>query len=299
MNQNDIMKQYQKHRKETFRKYAADQKARDFPNWLRDSVKYLNNLWLGPVYRRLITQPPAPFLVICHSRTGSNFLLWLLASHPRILHIGEPFGSYQLELPWVMSRIREIGEVGYLKERLQRKGNESAVAFKLLYEHLEPSFAEKWGLLGMDNVQAFITSSPELKVIHIKRQNRLQNVISHHIANITNTYVLFNPNKRVNDIQIELTPEECEAKFVRVAAMERKYDEMFAHHPMLQVSYESLVADIHTEGKRILDFLGVKQSRLQEQTVKQNVRPVQEIVKNYQELKLHFASTIWANQFEG
>jgi LPS sulfotransferase NodH len=289
---------YQEHQKKTISEYAADQMARNFFNWLRDTVKYLNNLWLGPFYRRLFKRAPMPFLVICHSRTGSNFLLWLLTSHPRILHIGEPFGSYQLEYPWVMARIREIGTTGYLKERLQRRGNENAVGFKLLYEHLKPGFAEKWGLSDMESLREFLQGSADLKVIHLKRQNRLQNLISHRVAEVTKTYILFNPNKRVNDIQIELSPQECEAEFVRVAALEQHYAEMFAHHPILEINYETLVADTRNEGRRILDFLGLKQRRLQEQTVKQNVRPMQEVVRNYEALKAHFSGTIWESVFD-
>lgn len=296
MTQNNA--QYQEHQKKTIREYAADQMTRNFSNWLRDTIKYLNNLWLGPLYRRLIKRAPMPFLVICHSRTGSNFLLWLLTSHPRILHIGEPFGAYQLEYPWVMSRIREVGTVGYLKERLQRKGNENATAFKLLYEHLEPDFAEKWGLADMQDLTEYIRDSTELKVIHLKRRNRLQNLISHRIAEITKTYILFNPDKRTSDIQIELTPQECETEFVRVSGLEQHYAGMFAHHPTLEVFYETLVADTQGEGRRILDFLGLKQHRLQEQTVKQNVRSVQDVVRNYEALKAHFRGTIWENEFD-
>lgn len=296
MTQNNV--HYQEHKKKTISEYAADQKARNFSNWLRDTIKYLNNLWLGPLYRRVIKRAPMPFLVVCHSRTGSNFLLWLLTSHPRILHIGEPFGSYQLEYPWVMARIREIGTVGYLKECLQRKGNENAVAFKILYEQLEPGFAEKWNLADMENLKKFVCDSADLKVIHLKRRNRLQNLISHRIAQVTKTYILFNPNKRINDIQIELTPEECEAEFVKVEALEQKYAVMFAHHPVLEMDYETLAADMKNQGKRILDFLGLKQHRLQEQTVKQNVRPVQEVVRNYEDLKAHFKGTIWESAFD-
>jgi hypothetical protein len=102
----------------------------------------------------------------------------------------------------------------------------------------------------------------------------------------------------MNDIQIELTPQECEAEFVKVAALERHYAAMFAHHPTLEVCYETLAADMANEGRRILDFLGLKQRRLQEQTVKQNVRPVQEVVRNYEALKTHFAGTIWEGEFD-
>lgn len=296
MTQNDT--NYHEHQKKTISEYAADQMARNFSNWLRDTVKYLNNQWLGPVYRRLMKHAPMPFLVICHSRTGSNFLLWLLTSHPRIQHIGEPFGAYQLEHPWVMTRIREIGSVGYLKERLQRKGNENAIAFKLLYEHLEPDFAAKWGLADMENLTEYIRSATDLKVIHLRRRNRLQNLISHRIAEVTKTYILFNPNKRTNDVQIELTPQECEAEFLRVAALEEHYTHMFAHHPTLEVFYETLAIDTQNEGRRILDFLSLKQHRLQEQTVKQNVRSVQDVVRNYEALKTHFQGTPWENEFD-
>lgn len=293
------MEQPQEFRKQVIRSYALDQMARNFPNWLRDTIKYLRNLWLGPIYRKLISEPPAPFLVICNARTGSNFLLWLLVSHPRILHIGEPFGAYQLEREWVISRIREIGTVGYLQERFARKGNEQAVAFKLLYPHLEAKHAEKWDISDLPALHNYLVGTSAIKVIHLKRRSKLESLISLRLAEITKQFVLFNPNKRTDDLQIELTPEDCETEFAKVAEWERHYDALFAHHPMLEVCYEDLYADTKNQGKRILGFLGVKQSRLQEQTVKQNTRPPHEVVTNYAALKAHFAGTIWADQFDG
>jgi LPS sulfotransferase NodH len=287
----------EQHQQQVNQSFARDQKARNFAGWFRGYIKYLRYQYLGPVYRRLITQPPEPVLVICNARTGSNFLLWLLASHPRILHIGEPFGAYKLEKQWVMSRIQEVGSVAYLQEAMQRKGNEQAVIFKMLYPHLEDEHAAKWNL-DLPALCDHVVNNPDLKVIHLKRRGRLESLISLRLADVTKQYVLFNPHKRTDDLHIELTPEECEAHFARVAAWERHYDALFAEHPVFEVCYEDLYADTKNQGNRILDFLRVKRRRMEEQTVKQNVRSPREVVTNYNALKAYFTGTVWAGQFD-
>jgi len=292
------MNDHKAYERSVIKTYAADQIVRDFPNWLRDTAKYLSYQWLGPVTRRVIIAPPTRFLVICHSRTGSNFLLWLLGSHPLILHVGEPFGAYNLECEWIRRRVLQFGAVPYLEEQLLRKGHEAAVGFKFLYQQLEASFAEQWSISDMSELIPFMCTGYVPKVIHLKRRDRLANLVSHRIAEITKTYVLFNPNKRSNHIEITLTPEECEADFAQVAAWEQRYDGLFAQHALLPVYYEDLHADTQNQGQHILDFLEVKQHRLQEQTLKQNVRPIREVVTNYEALKQHFAGTIWASVFD-
>jgi LPS sulfotransferase NodH len=259
--------------------------------------KGANHSMFGPVYRKVIKSQPAPLLVICHSRTGSNFLLWLLASHPRIMHIGEPFGTNELVHPWVVSRIHEVGSLEYLKERLQRKSNERVTAFKFQYVQFESEFAEKWNIPDLKDIRAYLSSAKDMKVIHLRRHNRLENLISHRLAAITKKYVLFNPKKREDHLQVELTPEECVAEFEKVTAFEQYYAELFSAHPLLNVYYEDLYKSTQTEGKRILDFLGINHAPLRERTVKQNIRPMREVLINYDALKLHFTGTVWESVF--
>jgi hypothetical protein len=291
-------RQYTLYKLNMMREYNVDQMTRDFPSYLREVFKGANNSMLGSVYRKVIKSQPAPLLVICHSRTGSNFLLWLLESHPRIAHIGEPFGTNELVLPWVVSRIREVGPLDYLKERLQRKSNERITAFKFQYAHFEPEFAEKWNIPELEGIRTYLSSALGMKVIHLKRRNRLENLISHHLAAITKKYILFNPQKRVDDLQVELTPEECVAEFEKVEAFEKYYADLFSTHPLLNVYYEDLYKNTQTEGKRILDFLGIKRAPLRERTVKQNIRPMREVLINYDALKAHFAGTVWETMFK-
>lgn len=291
------LKQYVSFNFKMMRDYNIDQMTRDFPAYLREVLKGMNNGALGPVYRRLIKTAPAPLLVICHARTGSNFLLWLLSSHPHIVHNGEPFGTNVLVHPWIISRIREVGPLKYLKEGFQRKSNEQVIAFKFLYLQFEPEYAERWSIPALEEVRKYLSGALDMKVIHLKRRNRLENLISLRIAEVTKKYVLFNPKKRVGDIQIELTPEECSAEFEKISALEKHYAELFAGHPVLNIYYEDLYMDTQSEGKRILEFLEVKQKPLRERTVKQNIRPIREVLKNYDELKKHFTGTVWESMF--
>jgi LPS sulfotransferase NodH len=291
------LKQYISFQLKMMRDYNVDQMSRDFPSYLREVSKGMNHWVLGAVYRTLIVSAPSPLLVICHSRTGSNFLLWLLESHPRIAHIGEPFGTNELVHPWVVSRIHEIGGLGYLKERLQRKSNERVTVFKFQYVHFELEYAERWSLSDMDNIRTYLAGELNMKVVHLKRRNRLENLISHRLAEVTKKYILFDPKKRVDNLQVEITPDECVSEFEKVTAFEKYYSELFAKHSVLDIYYEDLYKNTQMEGKRVLDFLGIKRVPLRERTVKQNIRPIREVLKNYDALKEYFTGTIWENIF--
>ena len=276
---------------------SVDQIARDFPLFMKELIKRWRDWILGPVYRTWIVTPPSPLLVICHGRTGSNFLLWMLESHPHIAQISEPFGTNELVHPWVVSRIREFGPLEYLKHGLRRKSNERVKAFKFLYLQFETDFAKQWGIPDLEDIRKYLSNTLDMKVIHLKRRNKLESLISLRLAQITKKYILTNPQKRVNDIQIELTPDECFSEFEKVTAFEEYYSALFAGHPLLEVYYEDLCINPQAEGKRVLEFLELKEFPLQERTVKQNIRPMREVLKNYDELKEYFSGTVWENLF--
>jgi LPS sulfotransferase NodH len=253
---------------------------------------------LGPFYRWTRVHPPTQFFIICRARTGSNLLVWLLDSHSKIRPLTEPFGPYDLRKTWIQNQILDHGLIAYLEHQLQPKANEAAVGFKVLYDQLEASYGHQWGLQDLPEVLTFLRQRQDFKIIHLKRRNKLKSLVSSKIAEINQTYILFNRRKRDNNIQIELTPAECEAELNQTAACEQRYDHFFAHHDVLEVFYEELTTNTAAESKRILDFLGLEYRPLKAMTIKQNVRPLSQIIKNYEALKQHFADTPRANLFE-
>jgi LPS sulfotransferase NodH len=279
------------------REYVLDLATRDFSNFVRILAKWGQQKVFKPFYRHVAQQPVTRFVVICRARTGSNFLMWLLDSHPQIWIVSEPFGPDELRKTWVSEQIHQNGLVAYIEEQLQPKPGDIGAGLKILYDQLEPAYAQTWNLPDLPQVTTYLQAGQAFKVMHLKRRNTLKALVSSKIVSINQTYILFNQKKRDDNIQIELTADECEAEFAQVAALEERYDRLFAGHELLELFYEDLTTNTEIESRRILDFLGFDYRRLKPMTVKQNVRPLNQVITNYDELKQYFANTPWSRFF--
>ncbi len=284
-------------------KNGIDLASRDFPNFVQLLLKWSRKYTLDPFHRQGAGPqgdgPPAPsFVIICRARTGSNFLTWLLDSHPNIWPLAEPFGPYELQKTWVQKQLIQHGLLTYLDHQLHPKAGNLMAGIKILYKQLEPGYAQEWALAELSDVIPFFQTRQNLKIIHLKRRNRLRSFISTKIVNLNQTFILFDPKKRDNDIVLELTVDECETAFRQIEQLEAYYDQCFAEHQVLELFYEELTTNTVAEGKRILAFLALDDRPLKAMTVKQNTRPLNQIVTNYAMLKQHFADTPWSCYFD-
>ena len=87
--------------------------------------------------------------------------------------------------------------------------------------------------------------------------------------------------------------------FERVRGFEQKYGRMFGGCETLALAYEDLADRYEDETGRVQRFLGVEEEPLRSRTVVQEVRPLSEAIVNYAALEAAFASTPWADFFNG
>lgn len=259
---------------------------------------------------------PAIFVIITRGRSGSNFLLSLLSSHPMVWHCGEVVGESRLRKVIVKAAIKTIGTVPYVKSCigaitaraaasmpyikgcLKEKEFVLAIGMKILYYQVEGEYARKYGLKDLHKLLEFLRTNKAIKVIHLKRRNRLRTLVSIKKALNTGQYLLHHEKGQVKEVQIELSPDECKEEFERTGSWERKYDTIFQKHEMLEAFYEDLVSNTDQECYRILTFLGVGQQCLRARTLRQNLQGISQVVSNYKELKRHFRGTEWEAFFE-
>ncbi|MHC5073232.1 MAG: Stf0 family sulfotransferase [Planctomycetota bacterium] len=230
---------------------------------------------------------PAPtkvYLIITRGRSGSNFLLSLLGSHPSIKRTVELFGESRLRKPDVMKDIIKCGSVPYLESYLKVRLFKPVVGLKILYHQLEENYARRWGINDLGNILDYLKSNKVIKVIHLKRRDRFRWMVSIKMAGKSKVYAIRDDSKRDKDITVELFKDECLKYFKEVEEWEKRYDDFFKVHSLLEVYYEDLATDTQAECDRILDFLGVYHRELKADTRKQNIRPLSEVIENYQEL---------------
>ena len=89
-------------------------------------------------------------------------------------------------------------------------------------------------------------------------------------------------------------PAEAVAEFERRMRYQQGMRDRLDGHAVLDITYEELTADLDAGMARVQQFLGVPPKRLAISTVKQEVRPLSEVIANYGELRKAWAGTRWA-----
>jgi LPS sulfotransferase NodH len=255
------------------------------------AARYLENMGKHKDYTK--------FVILGRSRSGSNFLRGLLNSHRRITAFGELFQNDEM-ISWGLSGYPESPQllalfrsdpVCFLETEIFRTVPKTiqSVGFKIFYYH---AHSAKW-----QPVWDYLAAQPELKVIHIKRNNLLKIHLSRKRATATDRWVNVS-GEREPHTPVRLDYEECLADFVQTRAWENEYARFFANHAMLDMSYELLACDYQAEMKRVQNFLGVEPQGLAPETHRQSDASLSASITNYDELKKQFEGSVWHAFFE-
>jgi LPS sulfotransferase NodH len=266
------------------------------------------------------------FMLLSAARTGSNLLLSLLSGHPSIKTYGELFNFGMLPAQSLRHALDE--PIEYLRERVYKPYSPeiTAVGFKMFYEHLtadyfrkliDPSdasesmqekFRSLWAFIEANydwstlerqfrTVWDFLVSDRSLAVIHLKRHNLLDSLVSLKTAYVTRQWWMLKDGGRAT-ARVHLEPEECRRYFEKMEACAAQCDHAFEAHRTLDVSYEELVHDREEVLRRVFRFLNVPYQPVQTRMKKQRLAPLSESVANYNQLKQSFEGTSWYTFFE-
>ena len=225
-----------------------------------------------------------------------------LQRHPDICSHGEVFGlsgplafygvRYDLRPPLadVLVGIRDRDPLRFLEELVFASGAKRAVGMKFKYEEL---LLPHW-----DAVRERLAEMNDVHVMHLTRENLLERYLSQHVAvHVTKVF-----NVQRGDVpppvRVRLEPDACREDFDRTAERERQVRALFANHPILEITYEQLVADHEDTVDRVQQFLGVEPRDLQPTTQKLRNQSLVESVENFDELASAFAGTPYARFFD-
>lgn len=272
----------------------------------------LARVGLGPVPAAHSTEAPVRFVMIGTARSGSTMLSSLINSHSRAIAYGELFRDEDAigwDLPQLDAKDPERlplfrrDPVRFLKTMVyrQRDGGTEAIGFKLFYYHARNKpFASVWDWLRRDRT---------IRVIHIRRLNALAQYLSLERAKRTGCWVEVrkkgvkgvlaqgDAQRRAPD-PLLLDPDDCARHIEWLREQEQRIDALFAAHPLLQVSYEDLAADLPREAARIQAFLGLPEETLSVRTSRQSSAPLHEAIANFAELRERLAGTPYARFLE-
>ncbi len=252
---------------------------------LHASTGRLSSLFLPPVKK---------YAILTAGRSGSNLLVSLIKSIPKTRQHGEIIGEYQLQSASVRRRICSVGPEAYLDRRLSRMSNEAIVGVKLLYRHLEDDYGEKFGITDTSGLTEYLRSAEDIRLIHLKRKDRLAAVISTRLAYESREWV----GGSYGDRTLVLPVDWVRRRFERLENWEAKIARTYRSDRLLEMTYEDLIAQKDVEMRRLCDFLDVPPAPFHSKMSKQNKRAKSEVVENFAELKDAFAHTRYAPLFE-
>lgn len=269
--------------------------------------------------------PVQRFIILGTARTGSSLLLSLLSGLEEIRVSGELFNLDTLPVP-VLKEILNT-PVDYLQQRLYQNLSERkrVLGFKIFYDHFTPDYFSKMinpeeaseelkkRFQTLNNyvythytpaaledkfreLWEYLAADKELKVIHLKRNNKLETLVSLKTAFVTNQWMSWRP-ATTSTTYLELDVEECSRYFSKIDAYESDYAQLFAGHDMLELSYETMIASQELTMQTICNFLGVTAKPASTILKKQVTAPMKEVISNYPSLKQAFQHTKWASYF--
>jgi len=222
-----------------------------------------------------------PFVIVARSRTGSNFLIDLLNSNRNIFTYSEVFGR---------ATEQDVNRI-YARWRAPKPFYIHAVGCKAFYYHpLAGAESSLWRRLESDR---------RTRIIHLRRRNMLQTLISQRVAAHSNQWVKLPgaaPSSGTPG-QLQVSASELEHGFVETRSWERACEERFRNHAVCEVAYEDLVANPEAVVREICDFLGVPFRPLRSRLAKQATGLPSERLENWNELRDHFQGTQWAPFF--
>lgn len=258
------------------------------------------------------------FILLGFARTGSTLLALSMAGHPNVHMSEELFNDYEDERRRAFGtgcrsaqcdlsdsevaredRFYRTGEDGakFLREEIFHKAYSEeikALGFKIFYNQArQDQNAEK--------VWDYLIDDTDIRVVHLVRDNLLENWLSLQVAFETNEWARWTGTKAKKVVlpPFSLDAKDCESYFDEITNSLKWARMKFADHKVLEIEYEAdLCAQFVSTLNRVHDFLGVPRRHLKVPLKKQAQRKPCEQISNYEELKRHFRHTPYEGFFE-
>lgn len=234
------------------------------------------------------------FFVLSSPRSGTHMLRTSLDMHPNVICMTEMFnpdhteGKFEFNADTAAEKI--LSDFVYSDHANQML----AVGFSL--QRVGARFGN-W-----PNLWSLLEQDLDLHVISLRRENLLRRYLSYQLRQRekkdlgrgTPAPNLEGSPPKPMKFEVDLLIRDFELQERKIA----KFNERFASHPLITVSYEQLCQQYEETMSRLQMFLGVPQVRLKPETKKRAIPPLARVISNYWELKATFADTRWAGFWE-
>lgn len=221
--------------------------------------------------------PYSFFILLCQPRTGSTLLHTYLNSHSAIYSYGEVLRRKNLKNKNV-NLYRDVFK--------NHPPSIKAVGLKIFYSYSEdPAFQDYFNEIVKDT---------SIKVIHLTRENTLEEFISLKKAELTNQWSSEDQKNNSKDRKIVLKNNEFKEYLRKTSQLKKSISELFSKHNCLNISYEILTQRQEITLAEIQSFLNVPRKNLFTILKKQMSHQVN--IENYNEISNYYQRYVEMNQ---
>jgi LPS sulfotransferase NodH len=271
-------------------------------------------------YRATKNSRLTKFVVLGTIRSGSTLMTSTLNTHPAATCFYEPFHIQRDSIPFNVVgfkrlqknpralHLRSSDPVGFVNQYMYRNWHPKkirAVGFKLLYTQARldswwrtGEFEGWWQHCGFPPIYGSEASSlwqylhdmTSIKVIHIKRLNKVEAVLSGQTAIESKSWGdgASGGFKDSNNYRQYIDPRTVSLTIKENALFEEEITQSFSADRLLTVTYEDLCTKQAETFNGVFDFLGIPRCAIAPSTRKLRTVGLEQSIENYQELKTAF-----------
>jgi LPS sulfotransferase NodH len=238
------------------------------------------------------------FIILAHQRSGSSMLIDTLRKHPQIVGLGELFIPSRMGFNYeefdgtseALRVFRDEHPTEFLDRYIFGAYNDEiqAIGFKLFPEQIEfRAFQGLW---------RWLEKRTDIKILYLTRRNLLATYVSLLIAQKDGKYGIKDAAERTQST-ISIDPHQCLMEFKSRKQHNAEIERHIRDHRVLNLAYEDVAQCPDDYVQQVQEFLGVDVRDLKITTVRQEVRPLSEVIENYDELRQYFYGTEWGYLF--
>lgn len=226
-----------------------------------------------------------PFVLLFEGRAGSTFLIEHLDSHPQIRAHKEILGPLRKDPPQAqLDRTRDV------------------LTRRLIHRYKAVGFKTKLRILNDPEGFSALLHELDVKIIHLKRRNRVKEALSELLSNILksriNDYNIYDSKKRLDPIHLDYKKFNWTLRFRE--DLDSKLDEYISKLklPVLSIIYEDILLGLDDQLNRIFSFINVKKAKTYSKMVKHTNEDLKKVITNFSEIKDQYVHTKYETMFD-
>jgi LPS sulfotransferase NodH len=234
-------------------------------------------------------------IILTSQRSGSTFLQYCLDAHPSVKCYGEllvggnlvapkPFRGRRLLTKAYRYAMIRAWRPASIMDRYYAREAASVVVFKAMYNHVDNR-----------RVRLYLTRHPEIRVIHLRRDNLLKQHVSKLLLSAKRERAWqTHTTHSIPVVSVRVSAKHAIADMRRVRDAFLEFERLLSGHRRIELLYERLFSGptLSREAwEKLTELLEIEPASVGSDLIKMNPNDLRPMVENYDELAAALSGT--------